>query len=508
MIKEGTNKAIAINSLLLQAKLIINLICGLFSTRFALQALGAEDYGLFSVVGGVISFIAIFNTIMLAASNRFIAVAIGKKDIKEANKQFNVNLTIHISIALFTLLIAYPIGDWYILNYINYEGNIQDAITVYNITIIGSIISFIGVPYQGLLTAKENFLTYSLVEIISQILKLVLCFLLLYFFNDKLLSYSIIITLTTTFPCFIYALYCNIIYKDIVDFRIIRDFSLYKDVCSFSIWTGIGAIASIGRAQGSFLIINSFFNTIMNTALGIANTINNILMQFIYTLTQPMQPQITKSYVSGDESRYLDLVIVSSKVAFSAMLIISTPFLIEAGFLLKLWLGEIPTYSIIFIKLLIIDGLIRSFNSGISTIVFATGKIKLYQTIESSLILLSVIIGYFVLNLGYDAYFFQIIIIIFSIITLAVRHIVLIYIVKINSLEIIKKSYIPSCILAILYIPALIIKIPFHPIFNIIVVISYTLLLIWIICLNHKEKSYTIFTLKNLSQKFIKNFHK
>lgn len=504
MIKEGTNKAIAINSLFLQAKLIINLICGLFSTRFALQALGAEDYGLFSVVGGVISFIAIFNTIMLSASNRFIAVAIGKKDIKEANKQFNVNLTIHFFIAFFTLLIAYPIGDWYILNHINYEGNIQDAVTIYNITIIGSIISFIGVPYQGLLTAKENFMIYSLVEIISQILKLFFCLLLLYFFNNKLLSYSIIITLTTIFPCFVYTLYCNIMYKDIVNFKIIKDVSLYKDVCSFSIWTGIGAIASIGRAQGSFLIINSFFNTIMNTALGIANTINNILMQFIYTLTQPTQPQITKSYVVGDKSRYLDLVILSSKIAFSAMLIISTPFLIEAGFLLKLWLGEIPSYSIIFIKLLIIDGLIRSFNSGITTIVFATGKIKLYQTIESGLILLSVIIGYFVLNRGYDAYFFQIVIIIFSIITLVVRHIILNYIVKIDSLQIIKKSYIPSFILFILYAPTLIIKIPFHPIFNIIIVIFYTLLLIWNVCLNHKEKSYAISASKNLLHKFIK----
>lgn len=504
MIKEGTNKAIAINSLLLQGKLLVNLICGLFSTRFALQALGQEDYGLFSVVGGVISFIAIFNTIMLAASNRFIAVAIGKKDIKEANKQFNINLTIHLSIALLTLLITYPIGDWYILNYINYEGNIKDAITVYNITIIGSIISFIGVPYQGLLTAKENFLIYSLVEIISQILKVVCCFLLLYFFKDKLFSYSLIITLTTIFPCLIYAIYCNITYKDIVSFKLVKNLSPYKEVCSFSIWTGIGAIASIGRAQGSFLIINTFFNTVMNTALGIANTINNILMQFIYTLTQPMQPQITKSYVSGDESRYLELVIMSSKIAFSAMLLISTPFLIEADFLLQLWLGVVPSYSIIFIKLLIIDGLIRAFNSGITTIVFATGRIKLYQTIESSLILLSVIIGYFVLNMGYDAYYFQIVIIIFSITTLIVRHIILNYIIKINSLQIIKKSYIPSFILVILYTPTLIIQIPFHPIFNIFIVICYTLFLIWTICLDHKEKNHSIIILKNLLQKLRK----
>lgn len=71
---ENTNRAIAINSIILYFKLAIITVTGLLTTRFALQALGVNDFGLFSVIGSIISFITIFNTIMVATSNRFISV--------------------------------------------------------------------------------------------------------------------------------------------------------------------------------------------------------------------------------------------------------------------------------------------------------------------------------------------------------------------------------------------------------------------------------------------------
>ena len=116
--QENTNKAIAINSLINYAKMAINTILALLTTRFALKALGVDDFGLFAVVGSIISFIGIFNSIMLTTSNRYLAVAIGKNVQSEINKQFNVNNVIFIAIAIFMLLIAYPIGHWYINNFI------------------------------------------------------------------------------------------------------------------------------------------------------------------------------------------------------------------------------------------------------------------------------------------------------------------------------------------------------------------------------------------------------
>ena len=149
--QENTNRAIAYNSLVIYGKMAINTICALLTTRFALQALGVVDFGLYSLLGGIISFVAIFNTIMLSTSNRFIAVAIGKGDTLEINKQFNVNLVVHVSIAILVLLLAYPIGNWYIPRYVNYTGDMSIAMIVYMVSIFGVSLSFVGVPYNGLL---------------------------------------------------------------------------------------------------------------------------------------------------------------------------------------------------------------------------------------------------------------------------------------------------------------------------------------------------------------------
>lgn len=148
------------------------------------------DYGLYSMVASTISLIAIINTIMAGTTRRFIAVAIGKSDINEANKQFNVNLLIQSVVAVAFLLVAVIVGRWYVFNYVNYDGSLTTAFYVYCISIVGSAISFAGVAYHGLLTAKENFLVFSIVDVISQICKLLVSLLLIYCFHDKLLIYA------------------------------------------------------------------------------------------------------------------------------------------------------------------------------------------------------------------------------------------------------------------------------------------------------------------------------
>ena len=149
--KENTNKSIAVNSLILYIRLAIISVSGLLYTRFSLQALGISDYGLYSVIACIITFISIINTIMVTTSNRFIAIAIGKNDQEEVCRQFNVNLVIHVLIALLTIAVALPLGHWYIVHHVTYDGDMHTVHTVFNVSIVAAALSFIGVPYNGLL---------------------------------------------------------------------------------------------------------------------------------------------------------------------------------------------------------------------------------------------------------------------------------------------------------------------------------------------------------------------
>lgn len=486
--KENSNKTIAINTLILYVRLAVTAITGLLVSRFALQALGINDFGIFAVVGSVISFIAIINTIMLSTSNRFIAVAIGKGDIDDINKQFNVNLFIHVMIAILVAIIAIPLGDWYIINFVNYNGDINSIVRVFNITIWGSVISFLSVPYNGLLMAKERFAAFCTTDAIVHILKAVISYLLIFYFTDKLLVYTLSNTILVAIPTFVYAIYCNILFPRIVKLRFVKDLSLYKAVLNFSIWIGYGALASIGKTQGSALIVNAFFNTAMNTALGLANTVNSMLQMLAGNVSSSIAPQITKAYAAGNKDRAVALTSMSSKIAFMFMLLVSSPFLLTPSYIFSIWLGNVPDYVILFSQLLIIDALIGSLNRGIPELVFATGNIKWYQLIVNTLFLISVFVAYIVLRAGAPAHFIIVTYIIFSIIVLIVRQIVLHRLTKINNWILIKNSYIPSIIVFVAYIPFLLFHPDCQPILLNALSISYLCLLCFSIGLSQTER--------------------
>lgn len=495
--QENTNKAIAINSLINYAKMAINTILALLTTRFALKALGVEDFGLFAVLGSIISFIGIFNSIMLTTSNRFLAVAIGKKVIAEINKQFNVNNVIFIAIAFFMLLIAYPIGHWYINNYVNYNGPLENAMMVFSLSILGSAGSTLATSYNGLLIAKEKFIVFSSVEVFAHLIRFIITYLLISHFENKLFIYTLTMAVMTAFPTIVYWLYCNVYFRELVKWSFVKDARAYKEVLGFSSWIAYGAVATVAKNQGAALLVNTFFNTIMNTALGIANSLNAYVVLFANNLTQPMQPQITKCYVEGNINRTNDLLIMSTKFSFMLMLLIGCPFFVGGQWLLELWLGEVPAYAVAFTILLIVDNIIQSFNSGISTILFASGKIALYQVLINTLRLLSIIVAYVVLKSGAEPHALFYTYIVFSVIGVIASQWCLKRSLNYDMNVLVRRSYIPSLCILFLFVPITLIPIDsINVIARIIISLIYLLALDFFIGLSSREKQFICAKLK------------
>lgn len=488
--QENTNRIIAFNTLVLYIKLAFNAITTLLATRFALKALGVDDFGLYSVLGSIISFMSIFNTVMLSTSNRFIAVAIGKGDAKEINEQFNINLLIHIVIAILTLVIALPVGDWYIHRYVNYDGDINLALRVFQFSILGSALSFISVPYNGLLMAKEKFWVFSSTDIVVHILKMLLAISLLYYFENKLLAYSIGMALCISLPVVVYYLYCKKVFPEIVKFNISRNRAKYKEVFSFSGWVAYGAFATVGRSQGAALLVNNFFNTVMNTALGIANQVHSLVGTFASSLTQPIAPQITKNYASGNLERCYSLFVFSNKLAFLSMLFISSPFLVAPDWILNIWLGTVPDYAISFIVLITIDTLVQSLNSGISNLIFASGKIALYQLVVNTLRLTALFFGYLVLKSGAPAYYLYYAYIGVSVVVFFVMQSILHKTIGFDNSILWKRSYLPSLAVTVLFVPSCFFLGSVPPLLRILLVLAYLGILVLFIGFTKSERTY------------------
>lgn len=495
--QENTNKAIAVNSIILYGRLFITMITGLFSTRFALQALGVVDYGLFSVVGSIISFIAIINTIMVSTSNRFLAVAIGRGDIKEINEQFNVNMLIHGVLAILVFILAIPIGHWYIENYLNYDGNIEAVYTVYDITIIGSAVSMFGIPYNGLLMAKERFLVFSLPDVISHILIMLTGYVLQFHFEDKLLVYTIARTFLVTYPTIVYIIYCRVKFPEIIRVALVKSKQKYREIFSFSVWVAYGAVAWVGKYQGAAILVNGFFSTVMNAAMGLANSVNGIMSHIAQNVSKPIAPQITKSFAAGDQARSEQLVSMSSRYSFLVMLLVASPFFVIPNYVLSLWLGNVPEYTVTFTILMIVDALINTLNAGTVDLVFATGRIKWYQLIVNTLSLLSLVVAYFVLKAGFAAYYLQVTYCVFSVVIMVVRQIVLNKIMKFNNRQLIITSFVPSLAVLFLFLPCCFIPIVLHPLIQFTLCFVYLTILVIYVGLRRSERQKVLVFIKN-----------
>ena len=490
--KENTNKTILVNSLVLYVRLFLVTICSLFTTRFALKALGVVDFGLFSLLGSIITFMGIVNTIMLSTSNRYITVAIGRGDPEEINKTFNVNLTVHSVIAVFSLIFAIPIGIWYILNFVNYDGEISNALWVYYITIVGSVVSFVGVPYNGLLMAKEKFPFFCLVDIFVHIVKLAVAWLIIYYFVHKLMIYAFTVAFATAIPTFIYFVYCKRNYKEIVYFNFVRDKKYYKSVLGFSAWVGYGAVATVGKSQGAALIVNFFFNTIMNTALGIANMVSQMLLLFSENVAKPIAPQITKNYASGNMQRVEQLLVISTKMSYLMMLLVSIPLFINCEWILGLWLGEVPPYAVSFTILLTIDALLGSLNSGISNLIFANGNIKKYQIVVNTVRCVAVIFAFVLLKMGFAPQYLFYSYIICNALATFFSLLILKSTLNYNLSGLLRYSYLPSLLVTVICLIVVVLMPDINPVLQLVAGIVLSSAVIFFVGLSNNEKKYVL----------------
>ena len=399
------NSRIAKNSLILYFRLIIVSIIGLLSSRFILQALGASDFGLYSVVGGIVFMMAFLNNVMVSTTYRFIAFELGTGDSNGINRVFNISLVIHIFLAFLVILFAETIGVYYIRNHLTISvGKLYDALFVFRFSIGSTFVSILSVPYQGLIIAKEKFSVTAAIEILRSCLAFGVVILVLFSIGNQLRLYAVLIAIVSILPPVLYFLYSRYRFSSLIKWNFQKKKGKYKEMIGFSGWIMFGAASSAGEIQGSALVINLFFGTVLNAGFGIANQVNNVVKMFARSINQAVIPQITKSFSGGNTERTMQLVIYSSKYSFLMMLIPSLPILLETDFILKLWLKEIPEYTSIFIKLMIVNALITTMNAGIPAAVHATGKIKYFQIIISILSLLGLPVSYILFKFGSPPY--------------------------------------------------------------------------------------------------------
>lgn len=397
---QTNNARIAKNTGLLYIRMLLTMFVALYTSRVVLNTLGVEDFGIYNVVGGVVVMFSFLNSAMVSATQRFFSFELGRNDYGQLRKVFSVSVNIHILIAILIFVLAETVGLWFLNAQMVIPVNrIEAANWVYQCSILAFMVTVIQVPFNAAIIAHEKMNVYAYVSLLEVLLKLFLVFMLGWIVGDKLKLYAVMIFVVSLLIAFIYIIYSKRKYSECI-YRVCKDKALYKELVSYAGWNLWGNMAAVGFTQGINLLLNVFFGPVVNAARGIAYQVNSAINGFVSNMMMAMNPQIIKSYASGDVDYMNKLIFSGSKYSFFLLYLLSLPVLFEVNTVLVWWLKIVPEYTSLFCRLVLVNALIDCISGPLMTAAQASGKIKKYQTVVGGLLLLNVPISYLFLKLG------------------------------------------------------------------------------------------------------------
>ncbi len=397
-------KIIALNTLYLYFSSFFQLIVGLYTSRVLLQALGVEDFGIYGVVGGIIGLLGFINMAMGSASSRYITYELANGTIDKQKRIFSVVFTVHVFIAILTLILGETIGLWYVTNKLVVpEGRIYAAHWVYQAAIFMSIINIIQVPYTASITAHEKMGFLSFWNSLNIFLKLIVIVSLYLINADKLILYAFFMLATTFLIGVGFVVYCKRNFNECTIVKV-KDKPLFKEVLSFASFNAFSSFASAIRTQGTSLLINRFFGVALNAAGSIASMVSGYIMNFTANIITAFRPQIVKCYAIHDYKQMdenIQLCVICCLGIFS---IIAVPIFLEMDYVLSLWLGIVPQYTATFCRISLIGTSFGLLNMIMVIAIQATSKVKKNSISISVISVISILILYLFFFLGMKPY--------------------------------------------------------------------------------------------------------
>ena len=394
------NKRIAKNTMMLYLRMFITMAISLYTSRLVLDVLGVVDFGVYNIVGGIVVVFSVLNGTLSTSTQRFLTVELGKSSGNKIKDVFSTSLIVHIIVAGIIVLLSETVGLWFLNTQLSIpQDRLIVANWIYQFSILTCVLQLNTLPFSGVVIAHERMNVYAWLSIYNVIVKLLLVILISNLPSDKLMLYGLVMLSIQIMETAFYVLYTRK-FSEVVLPTLWRS-DLIRDFGKFAGWNLFGSISEVGYTQGINFLLNIYFGPVVNAARAIGVQVLAAAHSFVFNFQLAATPQITKTYASGEYERMHKLIFLSSKVSFCLTFLIAVPLILEMPFVLNLWLTQVPDYTVIFVRLVILTML---FDSTAGPLVFslnATGNIKKYQLIINGLFLMVLPISWFFLWKGY-----------------------------------------------------------------------------------------------------------
>lgn len=373
---DSSNKTIVKNTAFLYFRMMLTMIISLYTSRVILQILGVDDFGIYQAVGGIVGFLSFINSALSTGSSRFLTFELGVGNLEKLKRVFSTTLTVHIVIALVIIIIAETVGLWFLYNkMIIPPERMNAAVYTFHISILTAVFTLTQVPYNASIIAHEKMSVFAYMSIVEVSAKLLIVYLLGIGSIDKLKLYATLLFVVQISLMIFYRYYCGKHFKETV-YHLIFDRMIFKSIASFSGWSLFANSAIALNNQGILLLLNMFFSPSVVAARAISIQANMAATQFVNNFRAATVPQIVKRYAAGEINASKQLLLSSTKYSYYLMFLLCFPICLLAHPLLKLWLGIVPEYTVIFLQIIIVQSLFQVFDTSFYTALYAKGQLR------------------------------------------------------------------------------------------------------------------------------------
>lgn len=379
----STTTRIAKNAVTLYFRSFIVMAVSFYTSRVILRVLGVEDLGVYNAVGGIVVLFAFLDGGQSATYQRFYNYAMGRPDEYNLKDVFSSSIVVQMLIAAGVFIVTEIVGIFLLYNVLVIpDDRLIAAFWVFQFSVLTLIVNTLSIPYNAMIVAKEDMGAFAYIDIANVVLKLLIVFNVEYSSFDRLIFYAFLLLCVQLVTRFLYTSFCKRKYKD-SHFNISWNRKLIREMMGFSSWIVLSSIASILMNQGISILFNIFYGVVANAAIGISSQVRSAIVKLTGNMTFSFSPQIVLNYSNGEWCKVDKIWTVGTKCAVAMFAALSVPVIIDADYILKIWLENPPMYTTIFLQLILIENLIRFFSANASTIIRATGHIKKYELITN-----------------------------------------------------------------------------------------------------------------------------
>lgn len=381
------NSRIAKNTLFLYFRMMLTMVISLYTSRVVLNVLGVDDYGTYQTVGGIVAMLTFVNNALSIGSSRFLTFELGTGNFEKLKETFSTVLSVHLLLAIILTVVAESAGLWYVYHKLVVSPDRLDAaVFAYHMSVLTSIVTITQVPYNSSIVSHERMGIYAYVSIVDVSLKLAIVYLLSIGNFDKLKLYAVLLFIVSTGIAIFYRGYCVKNFEE-CHYSLILKKSIFKRVLSYSGWNLLSSTTLALCNYGVVVLINAFFSPAAVAAKAIAGQVNMAANSFVGNFRTAVNPQIVKQYAANNQDGSRTLLLESTKISYFLMLMLCMPICLLAETLLRLWLGMVPEYAVVFLQLAILTSLVDVFSVSFYTALYAKGQIR-ENAIASFIVLL------------------------------------------------------------------------------------------------------------------------